>query len=90
MTFEKDAVVLERNVCLQRVMLAVLAALVVVGLAPSIFIGSFPIALFFLFVPLGLHMRVGLENWRARPRSARVRAGEGARGRRRGRGRTGL
>jgi hypothetical protein len=74
-TFEKDAVVLERNKRLERILWAILGLLTVGGIVQAFFVGGAPYAFYLLGLPLGLLTRASAENWRALSRNARVRAG---------------
>lgn len=73
MTFEKDAVVLERNKRLEKILWGVAAAMVVAGGLQPLLLGGPPMFFYLLSLPLGLLSRVSAENWRAKPREAQVR-----------------
>lgn len=73
-SIEKDAIVLERNKWLERFLIGLTALCVLTGLWQSFAHHGFAVGLFVMSIPLGFWRRVRRDNWRARPRNARVRA----------------
>jgi hypothetical protein len=74
MIFEKDAVILERNKRLEKILWGVAGLMVVAGGLQALLVGGPPMFFYVISLPLGLLTRVSAENWRAKSRTAHVRA----------------